>query len=81
MGIGSFLGVESGWGVTTPHPLLVPRSKNRVELYVYSPEGPSWPVKRVKPTTKFWLNKNNQNNKPNYRTHKSNTKPKLFAIG
>jgi hypothetical protein len=31
-------GVESGWGVTlTPHPLLVPRYKNRVELYSYSP--------------------------------------------
>jgi hypothetical protein len=34
----SFPGVESGRGVTlTPHPLLVPRSKNRVELYLYSP--------------------------------------------
>jgi hypothetical protein len=32
---GSFLGVESGRGVTlTPHPLLVPRSKNRVLLYL-----------------------------------------------
>jgi hypothetical protein len=31
-------GVESAWGVAlTPHPLLVPRSKNRVELYLYSP--------------------------------------------
>jgi hypothetical protein len=31
-------GVESGRGVTlTPHPLLVPRSKNRVKLYIYSP--------------------------------------------
>jgi hypothetical protein len=31
-------GVESGRGVTlTPHPLSVPRSKNRVELYLYSP--------------------------------------------
>jgi hypothetical protein len=30
MGTGSFPGVESGRGVTlTPHPLLVPRSKNR----------------------------------------------------
>jgi hypothetical protein len=49
MGTGSFLGVESGRGVTlTPHPLLVPRSKNRVELYLFSPLGPSWPVKRVK---------------------------------
>jgi hypothetical protein len=38
MGAGSFPGVESGRGVTlTPHPLLVPRSKNRVELYLYSP--------------------------------------------
>jgi hypothetical protein len=45
MGTGSFLAVESGRGVTlTPHPLLVPRSKNRVGLYLYSPEGPSWPV-------------------------------------
>jgi hypothetical protein len=46
----SFLEVESGRGVTlTPHPLLVLRYKNRVELYLYSPEGPSWPMKRVKP--------------------------------
>jgi hypothetical protein len=38
MGIGSFPGVESCRGVTlTPHPLLVPRSKNRVQLYIYSP--------------------------------------------
>jgi hypothetical protein len=38
MGTGSFPGVESGRGVTlTPHPLLVPWSKNRVELYHYSP--------------------------------------------
>jgi hypothetical protein len=30
--------VESGRGVTlTPHHLLVPRSKNEVELYLYSP--------------------------------------------
>jgi hypothetical protein len=35
---GSFPGVESGRGVTlTPHPLLVPRSKTRAELYLYSP--------------------------------------------
>jgi hypothetical protein len=40
-----------GRGVTlTPHPLLVPMSKNRVELYLYSTYGPLWPVKRVKPT-------------------------------
>jgi hypothetical protein len=38
MGTGSFPGVKSGRGVTpTPHPLLVPRSKNRVGLYLYSP--------------------------------------------
>jgi hypothetical protein len=35
MGTESFPGVESGRNVTlTPHPLLVPRSKNRVELYL-----------------------------------------------
>jgi hypothetical protein len=44
-------GVKSGRGVTlTPHTLLVPMFKNRVELYLYSPQGPSWPVKRVTPT-------------------------------
>ena len=38
MGTASFPGVESGRGVTlTPNPFLVPRSKNRVELYLYSP--------------------------------------------
>jgi hypothetical protein len=51
---GSFPGVESGWDVTlTPHPLLEPKSKNRVEQYLYSPEGLSWLVKRVKPTYIF----------------------------
>jgi hypothetical protein len=35
MGTGSFPWVESGRGVTlTPHPLLVSRSKNKVELYI-----------------------------------------------
>jgi hypothetical protein len=38
VGTGSFQGVEIGRGVTlTPHPLIAPRSKNRVELYLYSP--------------------------------------------
>jgi hypothetical protein len=38
MGTGSFPGVESSQGVRlTPHPLLVPRSKNGVELHLYSP--------------------------------------------
>jgi hypothetical protein len=37
MDTGSFQGVESGRGVTlTPQPLPVPRSKNRVVLYLYS---------------------------------------------
>jgi hypothetical protein len=41
MGTRSFQGVKSGWGMTlTTHPLLVPRSKNRVELYLYSHYGP-----------------------------------------
>jgi hypothetical protein len=32
---GSFPGVESGRGLTlTPHPLLVPRSRKRVKLYL-----------------------------------------------
>ena len=51
MGNGSFPGLERGRGVTlTPHPLLVSRPKNRVELHLYSPQGPSWPIKWVKPT-------------------------------
>jgi hypothetical protein len=38
MGTESFPGVASGRGVTLiTHPLLVPRSKNRVGLYLYSP--------------------------------------------
>jgi hypothetical protein len=38
LGTVSFPGVECGRGVTlTPHPFLVPRSKNRGELYLYSP--------------------------------------------
>jgi hypothetical protein len=50
MGTGSFPVVKYGRGVKlTPHRLLVPRSKNRVELYLYSPQGPSWPMKRMKP--------------------------------
>jgi hypothetical protein len=35
MGNGSLPGAESGRGVTlTRHPLLVPRSKNKLELYL-----------------------------------------------
>jgi hypothetical protein len=40
MSTGSFPGVESGRGVTlTPHPLLVPRSKNRVDYTSTLPKG------------------------------------------
>jgi hypothetical protein len=40
-----FSGVESGRGVTlTSHPLLVPRSRKTVELYLYSPWGSSWSI-------------------------------------
>jgi hypothetical protein len=38
MGTGFFPGLESGRDVTlTPHPFLVLKSKNRVEIYLYSP--------------------------------------------
>ena len=46
MDTGSFPVVRSGRGVTlTPHPLLVSRSKNRLELYLYSHWRPLCPVK------------------------------------
>jgi hypothetical protein len=37
MGTGSFPGVKRPGCDADPHPLLVPRSINRVELYLYSP--------------------------------------------
>jgi hypothetical protein len=44
VGTGSFLGVK--WLLTTTHP--TPQSsaevKGRVEVYLYSPCGPPWPV-------------------------------------
>ena len=41
MGTGPFPGVKSGRGVTLiPQPLLVPWSRQREELYLYSPYGP-----------------------------------------
>jgi hypothetical protein len=56
MGTGSFRGVERSRDVTlTPHPFLVSRSKNRIKLYLYSPLGPSWPVKRVKPNFRLHM--------------------------
>jgi len=45
MGTGSFPGLRCGRGVTlTPHPPSSAEVENRVELYFYSPEGPSWPM-------------------------------------
>jgi len=44
MGTGSFLGVKQpGRGVDHPPPSSA-EVKERVELYFYSPSGPSWPV-------------------------------------
>jgi hypothetical protein len=46
MGTGSFPGV-SGWGVgLTTHPHLEPRLRKWLQLYFYSPSGPSWLVLR-----------------------------------
>jgi len=44
MGTGSFQGVERpGHGVDHPPPFRV-QVKERVELYLYSPSGPLWPI-------------------------------------
>jgi hypothetical protein len=44
MGTGSFLGVKKpGHGVDHPLPSST-EVKERVELYLYTPFGPSWPV-------------------------------------
>jgi len=43
MGTGSFSQTYSRWGVVlTTHPHLVLGLKKRVELYIFSPSGPSW---------------------------------------
>jgi len=42
MGIGSFLGVKRP-GLGVDHPTHLER-KNKVELYLCYPSGPSWPV-------------------------------------
>jgi hypothetical protein len=42
---GSLLGGKAAGGVVlTTHPLSKSRGHERVELYLYSPSGPSWPV-------------------------------------
>ena len=48
MGTGSFPGVEAAgtWG--WPRPIQCVEVLERVELYLYSPKGPSWPIKRLK---------------------------------
>jgi len=47
------LGLSRGrgsWGMgLTPLPPSSAEVLERVELYLYSPQGPSWPTKRVKP--------------------------------
>jgi len=46
-----FPGRRGGRGVgLTPPPLSSAEVLERVELYLYSSYGPSWPIKRVKPT-------------------------------
>jgi len=46
MGTESFLGVkQQGHGVDHP-PVSSTKVKERVELYLYSPSGPFWPVPR-----------------------------------
>jgi len=37
-------------GTYPPPPPSSAEVLERVELYLYSPKGPSWPIKRVKPT-------------------------------
>jgi len=45
LGTRSFLGVKwPGHGVDHPPPPSSANVKERVELYIYSPSGPLWPV-------------------------------------
>jgi hypothetical protein len=48
MGTCSFCRGQSGRGVAlTTHPHPAPRLKKRIQLYLYSRSGPSWPVPRA----------------------------------
>jgi hypothetical protein len=52
MGTGSFPGIKSGWGVTlTPHPLLVPWSRNGKALPL-PPLWAIWPVQSLSACTR-----------------------------
>jgi hypothetical protein len=44
MGAGSFQGVKRSGRGADPHPPSMCRGHERVELYLYSPSGPQWPV-------------------------------------
>jgi len=45
MGSGFYSQGESGWGVAlNTHPPPSIKVKERVQHYIYSPSGPSWPV-------------------------------------
>jgi hypothetical protein len=58
MGIGSFPGVNRPGRVVDHPPPSITEVKDRVELYLYSPSGPSWPVlgRPLPLPLPFWTN-------------------------